>query len=1100
MSRRRRYLKSSLIFISTVFISCQAISQTVQFIPNKNQWQADIQFISRIPGGHMILQPGAFAYHFVDYEKMEQLHHAQHDPGPDAGQEMDPSVREHLVRVTFPGANLSSVPETSGETAEYYNFYSGNDSCRWVSGVHGYDRVSYPGFYNGIDLRIYSSGQHVKYDFIVSAEADPSSITMRYDGADRLRLENGNLYATTSLSEVIEKKPYAFQRKGNEEIGVACEFSLSGQCVSFVFPDGYDPCYELVIDPLLIFSTYSGSTADNWGSTATPGEHGRLYSAGVTSNYTIGSRFPTTTGAYQTSNAGGWDIGILKYDSTGRSLLYATHLGGTSTESAHSLIVDSNNDLVVLGTTGSSAFPTTAGAFDRTFNGGPGTGVIGLGYAAGSDIVIARFNAAGTTLLASTFLGGNDNDGINIFEGPLVRNYGDELRGDVITDAEGNIYLSTVTSSVDFPGLTGFDTTMNGGGTDGLVLKMSPDLSQILWGTFVGGTGADACYSIKLDSAKNIFVAGGTTSGDFPVTTGAHMETIQGDADGWICKLSSDGSTVLHGTFTGTRAYDQVYFLDLNRDEEVYVYGQTSGDFEIFPSDVYRNPSSGQFVQKFSNTLGSVMFSTVFGSGRGDPDISPTAFLVNDCNNLYMTGWGGGVNRRHGYWTTFPSTLGMPVTNDAFQGTTSGNDFYFIVLADDAKTFLYGTYLGGTKSLTHVDGGTSRFDKSGVVYHAVCSGCNTDGLGPKSDFPTTVGAWSRVNRSVNCNNAAFKFDLSSLRALIQTNSVDYQMPGLQFVCIPDTIRFQNKSIGGETYEWDLGDGTTTTATDTSSVLHRYQNEGKYLVRMKAIDLGTCKVVDSTAVYVTVFRKNMVVGPDTKLCEGSSHTLFASGGVSYEWTSDDPAFGSEAATTVVSPHDTTRYYVKVTDLNGCILRDTVDLTVIPKIVPQFTVTREKDCSEPPYVTLGNVTDSLMVGDEMVFDLGDGNTSTEKDFDHQFETQGVYRITLRTQREFCVYERSSDVPLFKLKIPNVITPQGSKGMNDVFFVQYGDDHIGPYDYGFKTSVLIYNRWGRVVYENHDYRNDWSAAELPAGVYYYEVTVADHATCRDWLHIVR
>ncbi|MGD6027763.1 PKD domain-containing protein, partial [Xanthomonas citri pv. citri] len=139
---------------------------------------------------------------------------------------------------------------------------------------------------------------------------------------------------------------------------------------------------------------------------------------------------------------------------------------------------------------------------------------------------------------------------------------------------------------------------------------------------------------------------------------------------------------------------------------------------------------------------------------------------------------------------------------------------------------------GGSQSATHVDGGTSRFDKNGIVYHAVCSGCNTYGRGSYSDFPTTPGAWSRTNNSKNCNNAAFKFDLSSLRARIQTNSVKLNLPGLNKVCIPDPIVFQNRSTGGEIYYWDLGDGTKTIAPDTSAITHQYKNTGQYIVKLK----------------------------------------------------------------------------------------------------------------------------------------------------------------------------------------------------------------------------------------------------------------------------
>ena len=449
-----------------------------------------------------------------------------------------------------------------------------------------------------------------------------------------------------------------------------------------------------------------------------------MYSAGVTEQFS-GGTFPATPWAFQTTTGGLYDIGILKYDSLGTQLLYATYLGGSNSESPHSLVMNDAEELILLGTTSSSDYPTSESAYDRTFNGGVGVGHV-IAYSAGSDIVISRFNRDGTALLASSFFGGAENDGLNPSDGMLARNYCDQLRGDIITDMQGNIYVSSVTASADlFDVPSFFQPSYQGGETDALLLKMDADLTQIIFGSYIGGSGADASHSIKLDREGHVLLAGGTASHDFPVTAASYQPAFGGEVDGWIARISSDGSSILQATYTGTSQYNQIYFLDLNRDQEVYVYGQTVGDFPI-TTGVYADPGSGQFVQKFSHDLSTLIFSTVFGSGRGIPDISPTAFLVNDCNNLYMSGWGGWINTATGHWpNTNSSTFGLPTTPDAFQSTTSGSDFYFIVLTDDATERLYATFLGGSQSRTHVDGGTSRFDKGGIVYHSVCSGCRS---------------------------------------------------------------------------------------------------------------------------------------------------------------------------------------------------------------------------------------------------------------------------------------------------------------------------------------------------------------------------------------
>lgn len=1083
-----------LVFFNAFFAGAQT---PAKFIENKNQWPEDIDFLARIPGGRMAVGDASFRYFFLDGERLDALHQQSHDS--EVSSDPDETIRGHAIFVDFPGANPNGKCAGFGRSQTYYNYYVGNDPDRWAAGAHAYQGALYESFFPGIDLKVYGFGEHIKYDFVVSPNADPGIITAVYRGADALFLDNGNLVIRTSLGDIIERRPIAWQVVDGERIDVACDFFLEQDRLSFRFPEGYDSCYELIIDPLLIFSTFSGSTADNWGSTATPGEHGNLYSAGVTVEVD-GGTFPATPGAYQKSSAGNYDIGILKYDSLGQQLLFATYLGGSRNESPHSLVVNNAGELLLLGTTSSSNFPTTELAFDRSFNGGTVIdNLIGYSYAAGSDLFISRFSPDGSKLLASTFAGGTSNDGLNPPGGDLTKNYGDQLRGDIITDAHNNVYVSSVTSSNNFPVANSFGLTYNGGATDAIVFKMDTDLSTVLWGAYVGGSGTDAAHTIKIDSQGSIFVGGGTTSADFPTTADSYQPMHSGDVDGWIAKIAFDGATLLKSTLTGTAAYNQVYFLDLNDRDEVYVYGQTSGNFPITPG-VYHNPNSGQFIQKFTSELDSLVFSTVFGAGRGIPDISPTAFLVNDCNNLYMAGWGGRVNGETGYWNS--GTTGMTTTADAFQLTTEGSDFYFLVLTDDAKERLYATFLGGDQSSTHVDGGTSRFDKSGIVYHSVCSGCRyfNDAEAPTSDFPTTPGAWSRLNRSPNCNNAAFKFDLSSLKARIRTNSVRRDAPGLNVACIPDAIGFENHSTGGELYYWDFGDGTTIVKEDTAFITHAYKAPGQYLVTLSAVDLGTCQVVDRTSVLVKVFLAQSFIQDDADLCFGDSHKLTASGGVHYEWTSADRSLVSHDASPVVAPKDTMQYYIVLTEANGCVRKDTVQINVIPGITPEFEWTRFADCTTRPEISVQNLTDSLKGSDSWFFDFGDGTTSDRDGEMHTFDKNGVFDVRIVTQREFCVYEKIVAIPVFDMFIPNVITP-GVPEHNDVFTIRFGDvEGVTPGDYGYRVSLSMFNRWGERVFETDDYQYDWSGQGLAAGTYFYEVTVEGHARCKGWAMVVK
>ncbi|MFZ1808891.1 MAG: PKD domain-containing protein [Cyclobacteriaceae bacterium] len=1079
------------------------------FIENKNQWPCGVDFVANVPGGQMVIRSGQFTYSFLDYEKISESHDQTHlsfnEVNPNRGHNQQ--IAGRTVNVKFVNSNSTSAPTVSNQYKTYYNYFLGIDPEHWAAKAYAYGEVNYKSVYEGVDLKLYTLGANIKYDLIVASGADPQQIKIQYEGARFYALEGEDFVIDAEFVKIIEQKPISFQWINGEKRFVPTHYSLEGDQLSFTFPEGYDMCYELVIDPLLIFSTYSGFTADNWGSTATPGENGNLYSAGVTNETIYGGDFPafnseSSAGPFQVNYGGNYDVAVFKYDSAGQNMLYASFLGGSDSESPHSLIMNETEELIILGTTSSSDFPTTAGAVDQTFKGGGGDTTHVVQYNNGSDIFVTKISKDGSQLLASTYLGGAGLDGLNPSSSPLVKNYGDQLRGDIITDQNGDIFISTVTSSSDFPVRNSFNTT-HGGGTDGVVMKLSADLDQIVWGAYLGGVGADASHTIKFNSEGKILVGGGTASTDFPVTVGSFQSTHKGSVDGWIAKLEPDGSAIITATFTGTSSFDQVYFLDLNSNDEVYIYGQTSGPFLITPG-VYNNPNSGQFLQKLSADLTTLSFSTVFGSGIGIPNISPTAFLVNDCNNIYMTGWGGLINQSNtSFWNS--NTLGMPVTADAFQSTSNGSDFYFMVLTDGATELLYATYMGGSLSRTHVDGGTSRFDKGGIVYHAVCSGCAAYNAVPNtssSDFPTTSNAWSDTNNSANCNNAAFKFDLSSLRARIVTNSVELDQPGLRKICFPDTIVFQNRSTGGQFYEWDFGDGTALTSVDTAAIIHQYQKEGSYSVRLRALDQGTCVGEDFDFTTITVNNASGFAREDQTICHGENVELIASGGVQFSWSIKD-SLVSQLSRPIFSPTDTTAYAVAITDFNGCVVKDTISVSVVPRIDLQFDIEKVTDCSARPALKLVNRTEE---DEELFFDFGDGNSSTQREVVYNYESDGNYYVKLVGKRAFCVFEESVELPFFTIRIPNVITPGNSDvnsfGKNDTFKILYGEAINSPTttEVGMKVSLSIYNRWGKVAYENNNYDDSWAGQGLETGTYYYEVEIENEPLCKGWVQIIR
>ncbi len=867
-----------------------------QFIENIGQWENTFLYRAYIPGGELFIEKNGITYHFWDQAKMNVLTAAMHDR---KGNELtDFQIKHHVIRVKFLGSNTGVITQPESPFSHYYNYYLGNDASRWKSNVQAYRKITLKEIYPHIDLIIYTSNNKLKYDWIVKPGGDIKKIRIEYQGVDDLLIKEGNLEIKTSLGSIIEASPVVYQQTPSGIKPVKSRFSLKKNILAFQLQDTFDPALPLIIDPALIFSTYSGSLTDNWGFTATYDSQGNLYGGGIV---LAANAYPNTTGSYQAAYGGGlYDVMIGKYNDNGSTLLYYTYLGGSRAEAPFSLVCNNNDDLYVLGITGSSNFAVTTGAYQTTFQGGPSAGIFALNgndYPNGSDLFVSKFNFDGTILIGSTFIGGTGNDGMNTNSG-LRHNYADEFRGEIIVDNNDQCYVASSTKSIDFPTVNAAQTVM-AGTQDAVVFRLSPTLTSLQWSTFLGGMGYEAGYSLKLNNSGEVYVTGGTNSSNFPVTAGVIKPTYGGSVDGFITRYSSTG-TLLSSTYLGTSAYDQSYIIQLDNAQDVYVVGQTKGSYPIVSSSlgpVYSNPNSGQFIHKLNPTLTATIFSTVFGRGiAGQIDIVPTAFLVDICDHIYVSGWGGAVNNGIGGGNTH----NMPITSNAYQSTTDGSDFYFIVLDENATSLIYASYFGGPVSAEHVDGGTSRFNPDGIVYQAVCAGC-----GSHDDFPTTSGAWSNTNNSNNCNMGVFKFDVSEFTAII-----DLVTPNI--TCINNTVILQNASTGGSSYFWDFGDGTTSTSP---VVNHVYSNPGVYNVMLIVSDPASCLQNDTAYMAVIVEAPPSVqITPVNPLCPGQSVQLVASGGGTYNWDAHPSLSATNIPNPIATPSTTTTY--TVTASNNC----------------------------------------------------------------------------------------------------------------------------------------------------------------------------------------
>lgn len=936
----KKLLVIFFLFISFLKIYCQTdslnriitphVSPTLKFTENKGQWEEKILFRSQLDGGLFFIEKNCLTFNFYDKKKYRALRHGNSRQG----MYKDFDIRAHAYKIHFVGANINPSVEKQEAGQEYENFFLGNDESKWRGGVKNYHRAWLRNLYPEIDYEIITASNGLKYNFHIKPNADVTKIALRYEGVNQIKIKDGALILKLEVNEVIERKPYAYQVINGKIKKINCNYKLKDNVLGFDFPAGYNKNYALVIDPVLVFAAQSGSTADNFGMTATFDPAGNLYSGGTV--FDIG--YPTTLGAYSVvfngpAANGNTDVVITKYNSTGSNLLFSTYIGGSGTEIVTSLIVDKNDNLCFYGATGSSNFPTTVGAYDNTYNGGQFISFYynGTTFNNGTDIYIGKFNTNGTALLACTFLGGSSNDGVNHVNhlstlntpfGPVQEyatdslqfNYGDQYRGEIQLDPSNNIYIASSTRSSDFPTVNAFDNTL-GGKQDAILAKFNSNLTTLLYCSFIGGSLNDAGYGLVVKNNFEVYITGGTCSNDFPfMSPGGYQPTFQGGkADGYVLRISPTGTIVLNGTYFGTNSYDQSYLIQTDKYDDVYIYGQSYGNVPVLKATnattVFNVPNTHQFIARFDETLSARNMSTVFGNYTNRSDISPSAFSIDKCNTIYLSGWGGDVIDLG----NFP-LANMPLFNPT-QSTTDGHDFYLMALDSNAANLLYGSYFGGSQSPEHVDGGTSRFDPLGKIYQSVCAGC-----GGNDDFPVTPGAWPNTpgnsNHSFNCNNGVFKVDFQIVLTIssISTNT----LAG----CAPFTANFNNAiaNAPNTSYKWYLGNGVVTTTNPNPTTT--YLNPGTYTVSLVVTNSTSCNKKDSSVTYITVFPTPTVNFSYTvSSCSNTIITTNTSvgnfGANPYLWS-----FGNGITSTLTSPShiypSSGNYSLSLTarDNNGC----------------------------------------------------------------------------------------------------------------------------------------------------------------------------------------
>jgi len=903
-------VRSALIIF---LLMATTLPAQVRFVPNEGQWPDHVQHRAKVVSGSVQ----------VDTDGWTSWQWAPSDEGD----HHSGSKRGVLWQAKWLNAEPSSAEdwEKSETDEDALHFYLSNDSSHWAKNVQASRRVERTNLWTGIDLRWRGTRSgNAKFEFTVAPGADPSLVAWVYAGVGPQVNPDGSLDLIHPLHDNSAgfhaqlAAPFAYQLTADGTmITVECAYRVNGNTVGLSVGD-YQAELPLVLDPEISFSTYAGSSGDNFGTTASNGPGGSLVGGAVA----FAPGYPTTPDAVQTTMGvfedGISHIALTVFSDDGSSLLYSTYLGGGQADIPHSLAFNENwGRIVLFGTTGSSNFPITAGAHQPNLAAGPATDVTVYGVDTqpnGVDGFIASFNATDFTLEATTYFGGTGIDGLNEALG-LRANFGDNYRGQVDIGPDGSVWIATTTTSTDI-NLPGSPT--HAGGFDALLAGFDENLTTLLCGRTFGGSGDDAAYCLEVAPDNSfgafgtleILVGGGTTSEDLPFPGGSIQPAPAGNVEGWIAQMNAgpDQLTTQFGTYHGLNDYDQVYFVQRDFSGRPYAYGQARGGMPTI-GDVYSNPNSGQYITCFLPDLSDIEWQAPIGTGSSAVDISPTAFLVSDCQQVYISGWGGQTNNSGTADVAGSTTFGLPTTDNPFQNNTDGSDFYLAVLAPNATDLVYATFFGGPFSNEHVDGGSSRFDLNGTVYQSVCAGC-----GGMNDFPSSNNAWSPNNPSPNCNMGVFKFELGKLNANISIDGPD------QF-CQGDNVQFENNTNGPAAFTWDFGDANFS---NEIAPLHLYGLAGTFEVEVIAEDTTGCLEPDTAYVSVTIaLSAEPAIEPVDPLCLGESVALLGSGNGTLIWGASNSLSNTDTDTPLAEPNATVTY--TLTDVTNC-GNETAEITV------------------------------------------------------------------------------------------------------------------------------------------------------------------------------
>jgi hypothetical protein len=594
----------------------------LSFEPNVGQADNRFQFVSRGGGYSLFVNPA---------EATLKLRGGKADA-------------DAQLQMTLLGADKAAEGRGSDLLTGKSNYLLGSDPAQWRTNIPNFGQVEYRSIYPGIDLIYYGNQRRLEYDFVVAPGGDPKAIRLDFTGARNLKVDDeGNLIVDMAGGTVNLEKPEVYQNVNGVRNGVRGKYLIAGKHEVRFDIGAYDRSKELVIDPVLTFSTYLGGFAgDDLGYGVGADASGNGYVVGIASSMDFPTRNPI-----QGSPAGGSDTFITKFSPTG-GLVYSTYLGGAGMDQANSVVADASGNAYVTGFTSSTNFPTV-------------TPLQAANAGGDSDVFVTKLNAAGTAILYSTYLGGTRAD----------RGHG------IAIDSLGSAHVTGFTDSADFRLANAFQG-ISGGFSDTFVSKLSASGTSLVYSTYLGGSNADQGNGIAVDTVGNAYVAGTTSSFDFPVQFPIFGPA--GSSDAFITKFNAAGTALLYSTYLGGSFFDQGNGVAVDAGFNAYVVGRAnSPDFPTMNAvQAVHAGSADAFVTKVNATGTGLMYSTYVGGSGFDQGLG---ISLDGTGSAYITGSTGSAN--------FP-------TLNAFQPTpkTLGEAF-ITALSNTGSSYVYSTFLGG---------------------------------------------------------------------------------------------------------------------------------------------------------------------------------------------------------------------------------------------------------------------------------------------------------------------------------------------------------------------------------------------------------------------